>query len=122
MSDKITTSLTTLLTGFLVVFAVLLLLILVIKIYGTIVYNIQNKSKERKKQSNNTDNTQTQASVVPSAPMNVNGISGEVVAAIAAAVDYVYGSKKAVIKSIKKSENKRSAWHNAGVMRNTRPF
>ena len=45
MEDKITVSITILLTGFVVVFAVLLLLIGIIKLYGTIVYKIQNKDK-----------------------------------------------------------------------------
>ena len=50
------------------------------------------------------------------------GIPEEVVAVIAAAVASVYGkSGRAKIKSIKKAGG-RSAWANAGVLDNTRPF
>ena len=47
--DKLTLSLTVLLTGFAVVFVVLLLLIGIIKLYGTIIYNIQNEGHKKKK-------------------------------------------------------------------------
>ncbi|MBQ7218034.1 MAG: OadG family protein, partial [Ruminococcus sp.] len=47
--DKLTLSVTVLLTGFAVVFAVLFLLIGIIKAYGTIIYNIQNKGQKKKK-------------------------------------------------------------------------
>ena len=41
--DNLGLSVTVLLTGFSVVFAVLFALIGIIKLYGTVIYNIQNK-------------------------------------------------------------------------------
>ncbi len=122
MGDKVTISLQILLTGFVVVFLVLLLLIFVIKIYGTIVYNAQNKPKKDKKKAK-TD-VEAQATVVPAPPVvtKQGGVSTEIVAAIAAAVDYIYGPNKVVVKNIKKSQTPKRAWFNAGVMNNTRPF
>ena len=52
--DNLGLSVTILLTGFSVVFAVLFALIGIIKLYGTIIYNIQNK-KSDKKASRNAD-------------------------------------------------------------------
>lgn len=126
-SEKIITSLTVLLTGFVVVFAVLFILIGIIKGYGIIVTKLEQKVKEKK--------TQKEAALAkPVAPVQQqkpveltktveSGISDEIVAVIAAAVDAMYGSSgKAKIKSIKKSENSRSAWSKAGILDNTRPF
>ena len=50
-------------------------------------------------------------------------IPEEVIAVISAAVATMYGgSEKVKIKSVKRSRAKRSAWANAGVIENTRPF
>lgn len=126
MGEKVSISLTTLLTGFVVVFAVLVLLIIIISIYGKIVYTAQNKTKEKKKVEVKPvpvkDNTV--APVKPKAAP-ANGISDEIVAVIAAAVDSTFGVGKAKITGIKKSRNAgggRSAWGQAGVMNNTKPF
>ena len=54
MGDNFSLSITILLTGFVVVFAVLLILIGIIKLYGTVIFNIQNK-KRVKKTSRNAD-------------------------------------------------------------------
>ena len=48
MGDNVTLSITILLTGFAVVFSVLLILIGIIKLYGTVIYNIQNRGREKK--------------------------------------------------------------------------
>ncbi len=112
---------TVLITGFVVVFAVLLLLIVIIKIYSTIVYNIQNKPKKEKK---NDDDTPKGGAVTTSnapAATSSNGIPNDVLAAIAAAVEFVFGSKNVRIKNIRKSKS-RSSWGSAGVKTNTRPF
>ena len=115
--EKWISSAKVILTGFAVVFAVLFLLIGIIKIYSTIVQAVQNKNQWRKKPS-----------IIPArksdanAPVVSDGIDEEIVAVIAAAVAATYGSKgKARIKSIKKSGG-RSAWANAGILDNTRPF
>ena len=55
--------------------------------------------------------------------IETDGIPEEVIAVISAAVATMYGGKDKVrIKSVKKSGSKRSAWANAGVLENTRPF
>ena len=64
----------------------------------------------------------TPVSVAP-APVADDGVNEEVIAVISAAVATMYGSpEKARIKSIKKSSGGRSAWANAGLLDNTRPF
>ena len=74
-----------------------------------------------------TDYLQTHPGTVESAiqyPITtLDGVNDEVVAVISAAVAAMYGSSgKARIKSIKKSDTGRSAWANAGLLDNTRPF
>ena len=122
MDEKLTMSLTILLTGFVVVFSVLLLLICVIKIYSTIVYNIQNKPKKSKKNNDDDDTPKgTGASGGSSSATAAGGVSPEVLACIAAAVDFIYGEGNVRIKNIRKAGS-RSAWGQAGVLANTRPF
>lgn len=121
MDEKLTMSLTILLTGFVVVFMVLLLLIFIIKIYSTIVYNAQNKPKKNKK--NDDDETPKGTGVgggASSAPSS-SGVSPDVLACIAAAVEYIYGAGSVRIKNIRKAGS-HSAWGRAGVVANTRPF
>lgn len=119
------------LTGFVVVFAVLILLILIIKLYSTIVQKAQGTGK-KKKEKVKIKETEKSSQAVNSAPVSVqstasneisDGVSDEIVAVISAAVATMYGSSgKAKIKSIKKSNGGRSAWANAGILNNTRPF
>lgn len=127
MGEKGIASAKVVLTGFIVVFSMLLFLILIIKLYSTIVQKAQNGGKKKKK-TNVTNTKQTApAPVIAQAatptPAVSDGVSEEVVAVISAAVATMYGSpEKAKIKSIKKSNGGRSAWANAGVLDNTRPF
>lgn len=122
MDEKLTVSLTILLTGFVVVFMVLLLLIFIIKIYSTIVYNIQNKPKKSKKNKDDDDTPKgTGACGGSSSAYATGGVSPDVLACIAAAVTYLYGEGNVRIKNIKKAPI-RSAWGSAGVLANTRPF
>ena len=56
------------------------------------------------------------------APVVDDSVPDEVIAVISVAVYSMYGSREKVrIKSVKRSK-KRSAWANAGVIENTRPF
>ena len=88
-----------LLAGIVIVFFVLVLLIFIIKIYSAIVQAAQNGSQKRK-----------------------DAIPGEVIAAIAAAVDAMY-DKPVKIKSVRRSRaNSGSSWRNAGLFENTKPF
>lgn len=124
LGEKFSISITTLLTGFVVVFAVLILLIVVISIYGKICYSAQNASKKKKEkiEESKKQEAPAHAKTAP-APSSVSGISDEIVAVIAAAVDCTYGVGKAKIKSIKKSPSVgRPVWGQAGVLDNTRPF
>ena len=125
MSEMLITSAKVILTGFVVVFAVLILLIFIIQIYGKIIYNVQN-SKKKKEEEKTAEAVQAQATEVSESvdpPVVSDGISEEVVAVISAAVATMYSSSgKARIRSIKKSDGSRSAWANAGILDNTRPF
>lgn len=122
--DNIMLAVTLLITGFVVVFLVLFLLIGVIKLYGTIVYNALNKRKEKKMQK---EKPQSQEAVQAPVPVREKAaapdeIPGEIVAAISAAVDAMYGKNAVAVKSIKRSSQSRPVWSTAGLMENTRPF
>lgn len=135
--ENLNLCLTILATGFVVVFAVLILLIFIIKIYGTIVTKslkaAQNRKEKKQKAINEAKRAQAaqEAAAVkaeekplPQKQPEAQGISPEVVAVIAAAVDATYGTGGARITGIKKSKtpNSRPAWGMAGVFENTRPF
>lgn len=135
--ENLNLCLTILITGFVVVFAVLILLIAIIKIYGTIVSKALSATQERKarkaaekKKALEQEKAQQSEKASPAAAASaapaptVQGISPEIVAVIAAAVDSTYGAGCAKITSIKKSKtnNSRPAWGMAGVFENTRPF
>lgn len=125
LSEKGIASAKVVLTGFVVVFAVLILLIFIIKIYGGIVTKAQQTGNKKKKVVEKQEVKSVPSSPVTVAPASVaqDGVSEEVVAVISAAVATMYGSpEKARIKSIKKSSGGRSAWANAGLLDNTRPF
>lgn len=125
LAEKGIASAKVVLTGFVVVFVVLILLIFIIKIYGGIVTKAQQTGKKKKKVVDEQKTVPVPAKSVAAVPAQVtqDGLSEEVVAVISAAVATMYGSpEKAKIKSIKKSSGGRSAWANAGVLDNTRPF
>ena len=119
------TAWTVLITGFVVVFAVLILLIVIIKTYSTIVYKAQQKAKERKERKSKKDDDDTPkgtgAGVGSSSAPSSNGVSPEVLACIAAAVEFMYGAGSVRIKNIRKAPAK-SAWASAGVVANTAKF
>lgn len=107
--------------GIVIVMLVLLLLILIFKGFGKAV------SKGGKAdQKNNVDVLQAPAPAtqsVPAAPAVQSGISGEVVAAIAAAIYAAEGGKQVVIRSIRvKNVSSRNPWAAAAIADNTRPF
>jgi sodium pump decarboxylase gamma subunit len=122
MGDKFTLSLTILLTGFAVVFAVLFILIGIIKAYGTVVFNIQNKKRE-KKASRNADLPKVEREEPVQAVAEEPEVDdNELIAVISAAVYSVCSSSKVRIKSIRKSPSRGSAWRSAGLSDNVRPF
>lgn len=125
LAEKGIASAKVVLTGFVVVFSVLVLLIFIIKLYGSIVTIAQQSGKKKKKVVEKQKDLPTSLRPVKavSVPVTKDGVSEEVVAVISAAVAAMYGSpEKARIKSIKKSNVGRSAWANAGLLDNTRPF
>ena len=132
LQQKTQISLTVLLTGLVVVFLMLIALTLIIKGYGSAVSSISTKLKaKRLKQA--SDVTVRKADM-PEAPQQTEksqpaemveqGISGEVVAAISAAVYCTIPGGR--IKSLRRAPNQnttgRSAWNMAGRFNNTRPF
>ncbi len=129
MAERTSISLEILITGFVVVFAVLILLILLISVYGAIVSkaekSIADKKAAKEQAKNSADTKIAVADVTPVqavAPVATNGLTDEVIAVIAAAVDAMYGQGAVKVKSIKKVPQSRPVWSTAGIMDNTRPF
>lgn len=127
--DNFELSLVVLLSGLLVVFLVLILLTGLIKLYGTIVYNLSQKNKGKGGQNKPGAGMSAKAEKPAAAkaqaavpvPVVEAGIPAEVVAAIAAAVYCVQGPSAAV-RSVKRAPRQRPVWSTAGLMENTRPF
>lgn len=115
--------------GLFVVFAVLIILVLICMLMGKFFESID------KKKNGGNGSSDKKAEPVKSAPaqkaapiIKATGIPNEVVAAISAAVATIMGTDNGFsIKSIKRSNTGkkggiRSAWRNAGIAENTRPF
>lgn len=117
-------------TGLVLVFAMLLLLVAILILFGKISVAIQNAADKKAAKlreealsamaASDSDEEKTVATVVS----DNDGLSEEVVAVISAAISTMYmgSGKKPVIKAIKKSAGRRSAWANAGISDNTRAF
>ena len=107
VSEKFNISFTVILTGFVVVFTVLILLLLLTAAYGKIVSSAQNKSKAKKEAKAAAEKAAKATEKSAPAPALVqkvapsNGLTDEIVAVIAAAVDSTYGVGNAKIKRIK---------------------
>ena len=125
LSEKGIAAAKVILTGFVVVFSVLLLLIGIIKLYSLIVGKAQSVGSKRSVKSSGESvklPSVVRETVDEEEQTSGEGVPEEVVAVIAAAVASLYGSQgKARIKSIRRAGG-RSAWANAGVLDNTRPF
>lgn len=119
-------SLSVVLVGLTVVFSVLLLLVALCWIIG----RFFKMAADRKKNSSEkpkpapVETKNPEPVKVAAAPKVQSGISGEVVAAISAAVAMMSAETGNVlkIKSVKRSKGTRSVWNSAGVLENTRPF
>lgn len=133
-STDLTFTATVVVAGIVIVVGMLLLLIGIFYAFGAIVSNAEKAAKKRamkKKEKHSADKAEIPkapavkppvVSNQPKAPVVQEGISGEVVAAISAAVAISQGPD-AVIKSIKRKEvGGRNPWANAAVIDNTRPF
>ena len=122
-----------LLAGLVIVFVMLILLTLIIKGYSAIVRKALHKSQVMKTAEGEKKNEVTPvpaaSKMAPAAmPAVQQGIPGEVVAAIAGAVDYLYGEGQAAVVGIQRAggtrrrSNVRTIWGTAGLLENTRPF
>lgn len=134
MLENLRLGLTILLTGLVIVFGVLILLIGIIKLYASIVVSVQQiiDEKKHKKMQSESESKKTEAAVEPeiietaaAEPEQAEddgSVPGEIIAAIAAAIEVIFGEGNVKIKSIKKSSKRRSVWKSAGVAENTRSF
>lgn len=121
---------TVVIAGLGIVLVTLAVLIVVFKLFGNIVSKSQNKSKKKaveaqQKEMQQVSTAPAAKAAVPVAKPAQQGISGEVVAAISAAV-YALEGEGAVIRSITPKKQSpigvRNPWAQAAVIENTRPF
>ena len=122
-------------TGIILVFAVLVILYLLITLQGKIFTAIDNKKKgitapkkEKKAKVTAVKETDGAAVAALAGAMAANGsvyiepgISGEVAAAITAAVAAMDGGRY-TMRSLTRAKSGREAWNRAGVVYNTEPF
>lgn len=131
---------TVVIAGVVIVLGVLLVLIGVFNGFGKLVSGLENSAKNRKarKEAKKIDksNAASPADVAGSEPKEKpadaiikppavveQGISGEVVAVITAAITASEGSSNFVIRSVKRKEaGSRNPWARAAVADNTRAF
>ncbi|WP_288528093.1 OadG family protein [uncultured Eubacterium sp.] len=131
---SVTFTATVIVAGIGIVLCTLLVLIGVFYAFGAVVSKSQAnaKKKEAKKMQSDMEAALSKASesvpapapVPTSAPVIEEGISGEVVAAISAAV-YAMEGGSAVIRSVSRKASPvstRNPWAQAAVVDNTRPF
>lgn len=112
-------------TGVALVFSMLVSLVLILILFGKVFVALQNAAEKKAEKARAATLSQMQDDKSDTLIINEeDGISEEVIAVISAAVATLYmgSSKKPVIKAIKKSNGRRSAWGNAGVANNTRAF
>ena len=121
-------------TGISVVFIGLIILILLVSLYGKIFEAINAKADAKKKAEAEAEaklkaakeakKQEEKAAPAAAAPAVEDGIGDEVVAAIMGALSMMYAGtgKKPVLRGVKASKPRRSAWSSAGAVENTRPF
>lgn len=129
---SVTFTATVIVAGIGIVLCTLLVLIGVFYAFGAVVSKSQAnaKKKEAKKMQSDMEAALSKASesvsapAPASAPVIEEGISGEVVAAISAAV-YAMDGGSAIIRSVSRKASPvstRNPWAQAAVVDNTRPF
>lgn len=123
-------TITVIVAGLGIVLATLAVLIIVFRCFGLIMEKSQaaQKKKEAKKMQKEMESEMAKVTATPAvpapAPVVEDGISGEVVAAISAAI-YTLEGAGATITTIKRKQSPaatRNPWANAAVVENTRPF
>ncbi len=114
----------TVLIGLVVVIGALLALTCVFYLFGFVMSSADRKAKKQKKAAKVEAPAAPVAVSAAPAPVVQEGIPGEVVAAIAAAIAMMAPEgKRYALKSVsRKDANGRSAWAAAGIADNTRPF
>lgn len=134
--ENLDLALIVLLTGLVVVFAALIVLTYVIKGYGALITSITAVGKKKKAEAQAAKKAAQEAvkpavpavkaapaaPAAPAVPAVQEGIPGEVIAAIAAAVDYTYGAGTHTIRAVRRVPQNRSAWGSAALAESTRPF
>lgn len=131
---------TVVIAGIVIVLGVLLVLIGVFSGFGNLVSGLENSAKKRKarKEAKKMDKSNAASAtavigdeiseksveiVKPAVSDSEQGISGEVIAAITAAIAASEGSSNFVIRSVKRKEaGSRNPWARAAVADNTRSF
>ena len=108
-------------TGIVLVFLILILLMAIITLEGKI-FDSMNAKKKAAKEAAKAPAVQPaapvqQAAAAP-APQVEEGITGDVIAAIMAAI-HAMGNGKYTLKAVRRSKN---GWGNAGVNDTTAPF
>ena len=108
-------------TGIVLVFLILILLMAIITLEGKI-FDSMNAKKKAAKEAAKAPAAQPaapvqQAAAAP-APLVEEGIPGDVIAAIMAAI-HAMGNGKYTLKAVRRSKN---GWGNAGVNDTTAPF
>ena len=98
-------------TGIVLVFLILILLMAIITLEGKIFDSMNAKKKAAKEAAK-------APAVQPAAPQVEEGIPGDVIAAIMAAI-HAMGNGKYTLKAVRRSKN---GWGNAGVNDTTAPF
>lgn len=114
-------------SGLVIVFLALIVLIVMIWAMGKILSSFKkDKKPQAPKQTPAAPVTPKPAAPIAKAqPVAEEGIPGEVVAAISAAVAFMMeetGQSGFVVKSIKRAREARPVWGLAGITENTRPF
>ena len=121
-------------TGISVVFIGLIILILLVTLYGKIFESINAKAEAKKKAEAEAEarlkaakeakKEEEKKAAPAAAPVVEDGVGDEVVAAIMGALSMMYAGtgKKPVLRGVKASKPRRSAWSSAGAVENTRPF
>jgi len=119
MGDTLTAGQTwaVVIVGIVVVFVILLILVGLCTGMSRLLHREKKTPPPEKKEE-----APVKEAPVPEAKAE-EGVSGEVIAAISAAVACILGpDKKFVVRSIKRQKSGRTAWNAAGVAENTRPF
>lgn len=115
-------------TGIVIVFSMLVLLVLVLVIFGLISSFARKLSEKKSERINKAQLAKMTSDTYIEEPSNLSqnttSNQNEIVAAISAAIATIYSGsgKKPIIKSIKKSSVRRSAWASAGIADNTKSF